>query len=364
MRVLLTADTVGGVWGYSMELARALAPHDVDFVVATMGAPATSAQRSEAASLSNVCLIESAFRLEWMEEPWRDVDRAGDWLQQLSDDTHPDVLHFNGYAHAAWPWRAPRLVVAHSCVWSWWLAVHGTPPPPDWRIYFERVRDGLLAADLVIAPSWAMLDAIRSIYGVDGPARVIHNTRTGGFAPGVKEPFVLSAGRLWDRAKNVAALMRVAPSLPWPVCVAGESGETAVDAVNLEALGRLDAVQIADLYARASIYCHPARYEPFGLTVLEAALSRCALVLGDIASLRELWDGAAVFVPPDDDHALRASLLDLIADARARRALGAAAAERARMFAPEIFARRYLAAYRELLAPAYEVEAAAVEARG
>ncbi len=31
----------------------------------------------------------------------------------------------------------------------------------------------------------------------------------------------------------------------------------------------------------------PARYEPFGLSVLEAALSGCALVLGDIPSLRE-----------------------------------------------------------------------------
>ena len=56
----------------------------------------------------------------------------------------------------------------------------------------------------------------------------------------------------------------------------------------------------------AAIYALPARYEPFRLEVLEAAAPGCALVLGDIASLRELWDGAALFVAPDDDRALRA----------------------------------------------------------
>src|SRR5947208_2460470 len=55
----------------------------------------------------------------------------------------------------------------------------------------------------------------------------------------------------------------------------------------------------------------PAKYEPFGLASLEAALSRCARVLGDIATLRELWDGAAVFVSPDDPQQLAAALRTL-----------------------------------------------------
>ena len=64
--------------------------------------------------------------------------------------------------------------------------------------------------------------------------------------------------------------------------------------------------------ARASIYAMPARYEPFGLSILEAGLSGCALVLGDIPSLREHWEGAAVFVAPDDRDALRSAIARLI----------------------------------------------------
>jgi glycogen synthase len=59
----------------------------------------------------------------------------------------------------------------------------------------------------------------------------------------------------------------------------------------------------ADWYARASIYALPARYEPFGLSALEAALSGCALILGDIPSLREVWLEAAPYVSPDDESA-------------------------------------------------------------
>src|SRR5690625_7216151 len=45
---------------------------------------------------------------------------------------------------------------------------------------------------------------------------------------------------------------------------------------------------------QASVFVMPSRYEPFGLSVLEAALSGCALILSDIqigrASCREsVW---------------------------------------------------------------------------
>jgi glycosyltransferase involved in cell wall biosynthesis len=66
------------------------------------------------------------------------------------------------------------------------------------------------------------------------------------------------------------------------------------------------------LLARASIYVHPARYEPFGLAILDAALAGCALVLGDIPSLRELWHDAAIFVPTEDAARLSRELTALI----------------------------------------------------
>ena len=79
-------------------------------------------------------------------------------------------------------------------------------------------------------------------------------------------------------------------------------------------LGPLAADELADWYGRAAIYALPARYEPFGLSALEAALSGCALVLSDIPSLREIWEDAAFFVSPNDEaHAVQRRCTGLIA---------------------------------------------------
>ena len=92
----------------------------------------------------------------------------------------------------------------------------------------------------------------------------------------------------------------------------------------------------------------PAFYEPFGLSILEAALSGCALVLGDIPSLRENWHDAAVFVSPHDRAGLRAAINELIAGEARRRELAEAARMRARRFSASRMVDRYLKTYRQL----------------
>jgi glycosyltransferase involved in cell wall biosynthesis len=98
----------------------------------------------------------------------------------------------------------------------------------------------------------------------------------------------------------------------------------------------------------ASIFAAPARYEPFGLAILEAAAAGCALVLGDIPSLRENWDGAAAFVPPEDRVALGATINLLIADAQERTRLAAAARRRAGRFTLRRMAQSYATLYCEM----------------
>ena len=92
--------------------------------------------------------------------------------------------------------------------------------------------------------------------------------------------------------------------------------------------------------SHASIYALPALYEPFGLSILEAALSGCALVLGDIPSLRENWTGAALFAGD-----LKEALTSLMDDFALRNRLATAARKRALTFTPERMAAGYLAAY-------------------
>ncbi|WP_433929020.1 glycosyltransferase family 4 protein [Sorangium cellulosum] len=373
--VLMTADTVGGVFSYAIELARALAAHGVRTSLATMGGPLSAPQREAAGSVPGLALFESSYRLEWMDDPWDDVARAGDWLLDLEERVRPDVVHLNGYAHGALGFRAPKLVVAHSCVLSWWSAVLGGEAPPQYDRYRREVARGLAAASAVVAPTRAMLDALLRHHGALSPstrAAVIPNAADPDrFAPQPKEAFLLAVGRLWDQAKNIAALGEVAPHLPWPIRVAGNDvhpGGGSRPIPSLEHLGVLSPSGVAGALARASIYAHPARYEPFGLSVLEAALSGCALVLGDIPSLREIWRDAALYVDPGDADALRRALQALIDDPGARQEMASRARARALDFSPRRMVRGYLHLYGDLRrrafaarrSPAREAAAAAV----
>lgn len=352
-RILMTADTVGGVWTYALELARALVPHGVRVVLASMGARLSDEQRDEAQSLSNLKVFESQFKLEWMQDPWADVEAAGEWLLDLEALFNPDIVHLNGYAHGALNWQSPTLVVAHSCVLSWWKAVKQAPAPAAWDRYGHEVRRGLQAAGIVVAPTRAMMGAILEHYGPLSIVRVIPNGRDPLlFKRAHKERLIFAAGRLWDEAKNLKALDRAAPRLAWPVYVAGDEkhpdGKVAQTG-GVRRLGCLSNRAVAEWLAKASIYALPARYEPFGLSILEAALSECALVLGDIDSLRENWDGAAQFVHPDDPGALGEALEQLMQDTTQRKAFAARARFRALKFTPERMAAGYLAAYAELM---------------
>lgn len=351
MRILMTADTIGGVWRYTMTLCRGLAGRGVEVVLATFGAPLREEQRREVAALPNVRLHESALRLEWMEDPWEDVARGSEWLLELERATRPDVVHLNELARGALPWRAPALVVGHSCVASWWRAVHGCDPPGAFARYRAEVAAGLRGAAAVVAPTRAILEALRECHDFAG-GRVIHNSaepRPG--PPPPKEALVLAAGRVWDEGKNLLALDRAAAGLPWPVYVAGElaapDGRSAV-LRSARPLGRLPPSELAGWYGRAAIFAHPARYEPFGLAPLEAAGAGCALVLGDIPALRELWEDAARFVSPGDEGALRDALADFAADPGAAARYGRAARERARRYTPERMTAAYVDLYEEL----------------
>ncbi len=352
MKVLMTADTVGGVWTYALELARALEPQGVQIALAAMGRSLSASQWEESRAVGSLQVFESDYALEWMADPWEDVRRAGGWLLGLEARLGPDVIHLNGYAHGALPWRAPTLMVGHSCVLSWWRAVKGEDAPPTWDRYRQEVAGGLRAASRIAAPTQAMADALQTHYGPLPPIQVIFNSRFPElFPPGPKEKFVLSAGRLWDEGKNLAALARGAPCLPWPVCVAGEQrgpegGRIEAEGVSL--LGHLAPSVLAGLLARAAIYALPARYEPFGLSALEAGLAGCALVLGDIPSLREVWGDAALFAAPDDSEALERALCRLITDAPYRQAMTARARARALRYVPARMASEYLAAYHTL----------------
>lgn len=351
-RLLLTTDTVGGVWTYTMELATALGQEGVDVIVASLGDVPSGQQRDDA-ERRGLALHTRRCRLPWMADPWDDMAAAGRWLTSLADEVEPDVVHLSEPVLASLPWTVPTIAVGHSCVLSWWESVLGQPAPPAWERYRDAMRAGLAAADAVVAPSRAMLGNLKRYYGAPDGRAIPNGLDPTGFQAGIKHGFVLTAGRLWDRAKNAEALDRAAPGLAWPAFAAGprespgRSEAAAFD--NLKLLGPLPPHELATWMARAAVFASPARYEPFGLSVLEAALAGCALVLGDIPSLREHWDGVAVFVPPDDVRMLNVALNSLIEDAQLRQTLSMRARRRALGFSARRMALAYLELYAALL---------------
>ena len=351
--VLMTADAVGGVWTYALDLAAALGASGTRVSLAVLGPTPTPEQRADAGALPHVTLYHRPGRLEWMPDAWEDVAASGAWLLELASRVRPDIVHLNGYVHASLPWAQPVVVVAHSCVFSWWSAVRGGRPPAEWETYAERVTSGLHAASIATVGATTMLEALQAHYGRLEHVRVIPNGGGGVGDPVAKEPLILSAGRVWDEAKNVAAVCEVARWLPWPIYIAGShvgpTGESAQAAFSgVRSLGQLDRRSLHEVMARAAVFVLPARYEPFGLTALEAGLAGCALVLGDIPTLREVWGDAAIYVPPDNLDALRAAIALLMTDAALRDDMASRARRRARTFTRRRMAAAYQHIYGEL----------------
>jgi glycosyltransferase involved in cell wall biosynthesis len=139
--------------------------------------------------------------------------------------------------------------------------------------------------------------------------------------------------------------------LPVPFQMAGPVKSPDGDIIEIRhahPVGSLSELELARWLAAKPVFASAARYEPFGLAVLEAAQAGCALVLADIPTLRELWDGAAVFVDPLDHQGFAREIGEIVGDSFAREQLGRAAQERAERYSVSAMARRMAGLYRDL----------------
>ncbi len=349
-RILMTVDAVGGVWQYATELCRALAPHGCELVLACLGPSPSSSRRDDIAAISGVEFIDTGLDLDWLAPDAATVAATAVTIAALAVTTRVDIVHLNQPALAAEAsFLVPIVAAVHSCVATWWDAVHGGEPPASFAWQTKRVYEGLRRADAVVAPSRAFAEAVARAYGLPALPEVVPNGRTPFVLPPIApERFAFTAGRLWDRGKNIAALDGVAGRLHVPLQAAGPligpNGQ-GITLHHIAALGQLDDQALAGRLAGNPVFVSAARYEPFGLAVLEAALAGCPLVLADIASFRELWDGAAQFVDPDDEDGFVSAIEALLADDPARARWGAAARRQAARFAPSRMAEAMMAIY-------------------
>ena len=350
--VLMTADAVGGVWTYALDLAEGLLARGVRVTLAVLGPPPGEAARRAAERIQGLRLVEAGETLDWLADGPSPLDQAARTLRGLVVSTGADLAHLNAPAlRGDEDWGVPVVGLCHSCVATWWDAVKEGQPPDDFLWRTDRLADGYRRCDRLIAPSYAFMQATAARYGVL-PSAVRNGRRPAPAGRGPRRRVVLTSGRLWDEGKNLQGLDRAAARMRGRVEAAGAldgpDGQ-AVRPTHVKALGHLDEAALQRRLREAAVFCSPALYEPFGLGVLEAAQAGCALVLSDIPTFRELWEGAAVFAPPRDEAALAALLDDLLDDADRARRLGRLAAERARQFSVEAMVEGTLAVYAEAL---------------
>lgn len=352
-RLLLVTDAVGGVWVYSVELARALKPLGIETVLAVTG-PSPSVDRREAAA--GMRLIDTGLPLEWLDTSEAEIARAGEELARIAANEGADIVQTSSAALLAGAaFDCATVAVQHSCVATWWDAVKGGPLPEDFRWRREMVGRGLRCADVVVAPSSAFAEATRRAYALDRPVLAVHNGRTPRQHRELPQgDFVFAAGRLWDEGKNAATLDCAAALIDAPLQAAGPlegpNGAT-FEPRHLTSLGELGAGKLGGLLAARPVFASAALYEPFGLSVLEAAQAGCALVLSDIATHRELWDGAAIFVDARDARGFADGVTKLLGNGGERHRLGERAQARARHYSTERMARGMAGIYARVTEP-------------
>ena len=357
MRILMTTDTVGGVWTFARELVSHLLPGGHTIALVSFGRQPSPEQlawasQMEADYFGTFSYTPSSAPLEWMEDNEYAYEEGASLLHGIAQDFEPDILHSNQFCFGSMPLGVPIVITAHSDVLSWAEACrrHELERSPWLARYNTLVQDGLDAADFVTTPTQWMLAALQRNFYVPGETRVIHNGRTVSPATSKlqRELRAISVGRLWDEAKGLTTLLQI--ESPIPVAIAGEDKfESAVAPAQsgLQSLGHLSEANLLDAFRASSIYIATSVYEPFGLAPLEAALCGCAIIARDLPSFHEVWGDAILYF--NDNATLERSLRYFADDPVLLRSCQLSAMSRASSFPAHRMAQQYLFLYQDLL---------------
>jgi glycogen synthase len=365
MHVLMTTDTLNSnLWAYTRELATGLIGRGFRVTLVSFGEIPLPEQTAWMDSLRGLDYRPTAFRLDWMEEGQQDFRDSSAYVDSLLREVHPDVFHSNHLGYGSLPVSIARIVVAHGDFITWWKSVHGREPRESaWLRWYQRTTEqGLAGASAIVASSDWMLDALRTTYlGVMNGVVIHHGRNPVLFNPYItKNDEVIAVGHMLDPASQLHMLAE--RHYPLPVCVVDSKPDHSAEApVRADVRfgkasegvvmgGARSESQLRLMYSRASIYVSASCYEPSGMTIVEAALSRCALILNDIPALREIWGPAAVFFRTNDPDSLCDAVRILNSDTELRRSFANRAFNRAReCYNANRMTGNYIQLYRSVL---------------
>lgn len=247
----------------------------------------------------------------------------------------------------------PSVVTAHD------MAIYRHPewfPERQWLSVRVAVPRSMRTADAVIAVSSSTARDLAELFGL-GPERVtvVPEAVSEIFRPltaaelegarvqfGLPERFLLFVSTIEPR-KNVDTLLEAwsrLPSRPELVLAGGWGWRHEEVRARLEKwagrgvrlLGGVPPERLPQLYNLATALAHPAWYEGFGLTPLEAMACGTPVVAADASSLPEVVGDAGLLVDPGDVEGWTRALERVLEDGELRRQLRARGLERAAGF--------------------------------
>lgn len=201
----------------------------------------------------------------------------------------------------------------------------------------------------------AVSDVARSAISAIDNVRVVPNAiDVGAYGGTPKNPgSVVFVGRD-DPRKGLDVLLDAWPSVLEQVPgatldVVGAERTDAIQGVTFH--GRVDERAKRELLGGASVATAPnLGGESFGIVVLEAMASGCAVVASAIPAFAAVLGDAGELVKPGDSTGLSQKIVDLLMDPARAAALSAAARERSLRYDGEAIVERYLEIYAEAIA--------------
>lgn len=316
--------------------------------------------------LHGLPLLDPDQRFHWCYRPHRFLRSLREPLPErcsrrvLWDSLAPNCRLFHAL-NQRMPRRKPRrsVVTFHDL-----FVLTGEYSTPEFRARFAaQARDAAARADLIICVSQFTAGQVRDLLKVE-PSRLrvvwhgVHPPPQAGNA--VRENTVLHVGALQMR-KNVSRLVDAFERMPtdWSLLLAGSAGFGAGEILSriehsrarerIRLLGYVDDRQLSRLYQTAGMLAFPSLDEGFGIPLLEAMAHGLPVITSNRSALREVGEGAALLVDPENTEEISEAMRRLSTDHALRNTLTSLGFERAAQHTWHSAARNTWNVYQEVM---------------
>lgn len=293
------------------------------------------------------------------------IMKASDTPSRKKDNRVPDIYHPSGYSPVVYNWKKSPLV----------LTINDMIPElfpgnfKDIKTRLENKRKCIERADHIIAISNTTKSDLMKFYPIDEkkisviyPGALTQHVERYDCKPYEHEkPYILYVGTRKQGYKNFEGLLAAYAGTKHikddydVICFGGpDFSRDERDVMSM--LNVLDNVyyaegndlQLARLYAGASLFIYPSLYEGFGLPPLEAMALGCPVVSGRVSVMPEVLGDAVAWCEPHSPESIATAMEEVLIDEQRRQELIAKGIEQVQKYSWSQMAEETYAVYRQI----------------